>query len=320
MKTILKTVVCAGVALMAAGAQAEGWKLTVGPSWRSRVKMHVRGSAAAPTAAASHTTTGYDRDVADWSAADVTETRPDYDVPGDELWAIGAGYTETTVTPGGGAGRVGGTDTEAPLGVKAKLGYDVWTAGDFAVSLDLRFAGYWNIRSSSAARAAGATTTTRTVTDWWLFKGGPYPDDRDFEFAPEPELDPRNREYGDTVVSQAAGRTLRARLEADLYQIGLGPTATWRAFEWLDVYAGAAALCNIASFDFEAGGSRSSDTLCRFGLAAEAGLAAYVTDNVGLYAEVGYEWIDRFSADGGGASARLDFSSLVVGAGLVVRW
>ena len=158
---------------------------------------------------------------------------------------------------------------------------------------------------------------TRTGTDWWLFKGGPYPDDRDFTGAPPPERDDRvPTDFAAAATAQLPGRTVRARLEADLYQLGLGPTVTWRVCPWLDAYAGAAALCNLAALDFEAGTSRASETACLFGLAAEVGLVANLTENLGAFAEVGYEWIDegRFSA--GGLRAEADFSSLVVSVGL----
>lgn len=158
---------------------------------------------------------------------------------------------------------------------------------------------------------------TRTGTDWWLFTGGPYPDDRDFAYAPNPERDPSvPTTWGPETVTRTPGQAVRARLRADLYQVGLGPTVTWRAFPWLDAYAGAAALCSLASLDFDAGGSRASETRCRLGFAGEVGLAARLTDVLGLYAEAGYEWVDRCEASAGGLSARADFSSLVVSAGV----
>ena len=123
-----------------------------------------------------------------------------------------------------------------------------------------------------------------------------------------------------TADFQTAGRSVRSRIRADLYQIGLGPTVTWHAFSWLDAYASVAALCNIAALDFEAGESMASETQCRLGFAGEVGLAAYVNENVGFYAEVGYEWVDGFDTSVGGLAADVDFSSLVVSAGLAFRF
>lgn len=54
--------------------------------------------------------------------------------------------------------------------------------------------------------------------------------------------------------------------------------------------------------------------------ASEVGLTARLTDNFGLFAEVGYEWIDRFGASADGLSARVDFSGLVVSAGLAASF
>jgi hypothetical protein len=321
MKKLIFGCVVGVMAISAAAEASEGrgpWHLTVGPAWRARVKMETSGSVATPSIAASSSTTDYDKNLDNgWSASDVTGKKSDPDGVGGDLWAIGASYTETTVTAGGGDAAMGATDVERPLGVKAKFGYDVWANELFAVALDLRFAGYWNMRSTSSGRSGSATKTTRTVTDYWLFKGGPFPDDSDFEFAPDPELDSRSREYGEPTTTAIGGAAVRSRLTADLYQIGIGPSVTWHAFSWLDAYAGVAALCNIASLDFEAGSRSSSETQCRVGVAAEVGLVGYLTDNLGIYGEVGYEWIDGFDASVGGLNADVDFSSLVVSAGLV---
>ena len=303
-------------------ARAEGWHVSAGPAWRSRVKTSVRGAAPVPTVAGGTARSGYDRDpgAGDFDPSAVVE-RPDPDVPGDTLWAVGASFTETTTTPGDGAARVNATDAHGPLGLKARAGYDVWDAGPVSFALDLRFAGYWNIRSSATGRAGGGSVATRTGTDWWLFTGGPYPDDRDFAYAPNPERDPSTpTTWGPETVAHTPGQAVRARLRADLYQMGLGPTVTWRAFPWLDAYAGAAALCSLAHLDFDAGASRASETRCRPGFAGEVGLTARLTDGLGLFAEVGYEWIDRFGASADGLSARVDFSGLVVSAGLAASF
>jgi hypothetical protein len=80
------------------------------------------------------------------------------------------------------------------------------------------------------------------------------------------------------------------------------------------------ALCNIAAVDFEVNGWGESSTECRFGVGADVGLAAWLTENVGLYAEVGYEWIDEPTVRNGGMSAELDYSSLIISAGLMVSY
>ncbi len=47
---------------------------------------------------------------------------------------------------------------------------------------------------------------------------------------------------------------------------------------------------------------------------------ANVTDWLGLYGEVGYEWVDGFETSVGDVRSTVDFSSLVVSAGIVLRF
>ena len=286
------------------------WHLTVGPAWRARVKTEISGATSVESASASRTSTKE-------SGGRVVVRDPVQEPAGATLYADTETVTETIVTPGGGAAAMGATDERRPLGVKAKFGYDVWANEAFAVALDLRFAGYWNIKSSASGAAHGGSMSVRRTTDYYLYENGPYPDDSDFEFA-SPNEDPYlpYRETSDETTlfaSQVRG----ARLTADLYQIGIGPSVTWHALSWLDAYAGVAALCNIASLDFDAGSQGSSETQCRLGFAGEVGLVGYLTDNLGIYGEVGYEWIDGFDASVGNLNADVDFSSLVVSAGFV---
>ena len=320
MKTnviLMAAVVCA------AAANAGGWRFSVGPAWRSEVKMEAKSGTVTPVGGTGAIAYDYNPATDGWTPDQVTETRrdPRPSTPGDELWAVSGHYTETSTTPDGGA-----SGEDSSLGLKAKVGYDFFENETLSVGLDLRFVGYWNMKASAAGHAAGATTMTRTGRDWWLLLGGPFPD--------EPALDPDARAPEHTATTEttapttwdteaysyANGTTVRSRIRADLYQVGLGPTVTWHAFSWLDAYAGVAALCNIAALDFEAGSAKSSETKCRFGIAGEVGLAAYVTENLGLYAEVGYEWVDNFDVTAGGLSADVDFSSLVISAGVAFRF
>lgn len=326
-----QVLVLAAALCVAATAEAGGWRLSVGPAYRARMKTEMRGApAVADTTEITKTDRYRDMENGNWGAyAGDSVARPDpeagnYGIPSDaQLWGISAAYSETTVAYDGSGSAIDATDRPSSLGLKAKLGYDFYESETFSVGLDLRFAGYWNMRSSASGRIAGSRASTREVTDWWLFEGGPYDMATPPAFADgwQPTLDPGSREYGTPVVgATTAGRTVSARIRADLYQVGLGPTVTWHAFSWLDAYAGAAALCSIASLDFEAGASRTSETRCGLGFAGEVGLVAYVTENIGLYAEVGYEWVDGFDAAADGIAANVDFSSLVVSAGLTYRF
>ena len=327
---ILATAICA-----ASAAQAAGWRLSVGPAFRAQMKTEMRG---APTAADTTDRVNsraytdlenggwrnYEDSVAAIVDRNVAAIYGDSDAA---RWAIPASYDVTTVSYDGGGTPIDATDRPSSLGVKARAGFDFIENETFSVGLDLRFAGYWNMRSSASGRIAGSRATTTTYTDYWLFEDGPYP--RDGAYVRDDYAnDPVHRQYDEfagndpvTVASATtAGRSVRSRICADLYQVGLGPTVTWHAFSWLDAYAGVAALANIAALDFEAGASKTSETKCLFGVAGEVGLAAYVTENFGLYAEVGYEWVDSFDTSAGGLSADVDFSSLVISAGAAFRF
>ena len=309
----------ASLAAVAGAAESDGtsanrWHVTVGPAWRARVKTEISGATPVPAVSASQTTTKE-------SGERVVVQDPVQEPAGATLYAEKETVTETSVAAGGGAAAMGATDERRPLGVKARTVYDVWQGDAISVGLGLRFAGYWNVRSSAFGAARGGSVTVRRTTDYYLYENGPYPDDGDFEFA-SPNAEPYlpYRETSDDETTLFASQVRGARLTADLYQIGIGPSVTWHALGWLDAYAGVAALCNIASFDMSAGAKDSSETQCRFGVAAEVGLIGYLTENFGIYGEVGYEWVDGFDTSVDGLSADVDFSSLMVSAGVVLAF
>lgn len=101
------------------------------------------------------------------------------------------------------------------------------------------------------------------------------------------------REAISDTTTALPSQSIRAMVTSDLYQLGIGPRFGWHVCNWIDAYAGVSALCNIAAVDLEVNGRGESATECRFGAGADIGLAAWLSENVGLYAEVGYEWIDE---------------------------
>lgn len=309
-------------ALAAATVEAGGWNLTVGPAWRSRVKSSISGAAASGAGVTASDTTTYDRDDPNdrtsFGASDVERVQdPDYPSdPSFEKYAYTRTATRTTVTPHDGAARMDASDTDGPLGVKANLGYAFWETERLSVGLSLKAAAYWKMRAAASGVAGGGTRTVRTVKDYYLFNGGPIPPDGDFtSFRPDSDPYLPYRETSETAEA-IPGRRVSARFRSDLWQIGLGPQATWRVCDWLDAYGRVEALCNIAHLDFDAGGARGRDTKCLLGFGGTLGLVARLTDSLGLYAEAGYEWIDRAESDLGGLRGEVDFSSLVVSAGL----
>ena len=283
----------AGMASLAALADANPWQISVGPAWRSRVKGSVSGT----------TQSGYDKPdpstKTSFDAGDV-EVVQDPDYPTDPAMQQYA-YTRTQSTT-----VTGGSDTDSPLGFRAALSRDVFAAGDFTFGLAAMFAAYWRMESS----VSGLTLRRKDI---YYFSGGPIPP------APvTPPFLPDAVPSSETLPNLPVGKAVRLR--SDLYQVGLGPQASWRACGWLEAYGRIQALCNIAHVDFAAGPSDASDTKCLFGAGGALGLAASITENVGLFTEVGYEWIDKADMGLGRTDAELDFSSLVVSAGVVFRF
>ena len=256
-----------------------------------------------------------------WRADEVV-TVQDPDNPGDpsaRMYAATRTVTETVVTPSGTQVRLDGSDVDRPLGVKAALGYDIWSAGRFSLGLDLTFAAYWNMRSAASGSAGGGRIDVRRTTEYYLFGSGPIPDDTDFTSF-QPDAEPYRRDTVDLAPTEIAGRRLHARIRSDLYQVGLGPRATWRVCDGLDAYGRVEALCNLAHLDFDTGASRTGETKCMPGVGGTVGLAAALAEGVSLYAEAGYEWIDAAETKLGRAQAEVDFSGLVLGAGVAVSF
>ena len=325
MKKVLlfAVMMCAGMAI--AEDSANPWRLTVGPAWRSRVKASISGNAQVDAVSASHTVT-YDKDIAgktSWGIGDVT-TVPDTDPTapaGSTLYAAESVRTERTVSPGDASGRMDAADEDSPLGFKMGVGYDFHDDGRFSVGIDLKFAAFWDMESAVSGSAGGGTVRVKTDKDYFLFENGPYPNDTDFSYS-LPNADPY-LPYRETISDTTAAlpsKSIRAMVTSDLYQLGVGPRFGWHVCEWLDAYAGVSILCNIAAVDFDVNGRGESATECRFGAGADMGLAAWLTENIGLYAEVGYEWVDEPTVKNGGMSARMDYSSLIVSTGVIVRF
>lgn len=323
MKRNMVAAALAATALLAFAEGDDGWRLTVGPAWRARVKSSISGRGSVAGVAASRTVTA-DRDVAGhgpWRADEVV-TVQDPDNPGDpsaRMYAATRTVTETVVTPSGTQVRLDGSDVDRPLGVKAALGYDIWSAGRFSLGLDLTFAAYWNMRSAAFGSAGGGRIDVRRTTEYYLFGNGPIPDDTDFTSF-QPDTEPYRRDTVDLAPTELAGRRLHARIRSDLYQVGLGPRATWRVCDGLDAYGRVEALCNLAHLDFDMGASRTGETKCMPGVGGTVGLAAALAEGVSLYAEAGYEWIDTAETKLGRAQAEVDFSGLVLGAGVAVSF
>lgn len=318
----------AALVVTTATAEEEGssgrWNISVGPAWRSRVKSSISGRGSGPSIPASQTTT-YDQDIAGhgpWSAGEVGTTVPDPQNPGERLYAVTRTGTETTVTPRSGTTALNDSDIDRPLGISLSAGRDFYTSGGFSAGLSIRFAGYWDMKSHACGQAGGGTMTTRSWRDYHLFYDGPIPYDGDFGgFYPDPDpYLPYREDLGGPASQTIPGRRICARLSSDLYQVGIGPKLTWRAHDRIDVFGGVEALCSFSRLEVECGGARRTETECLPGVGARLGLVAYLTDNIGLQVDAGYEWLDEADVSLGGVRAEVDYSSFVATAGIALRF
>lgn len=297
------------------------WSFSVGPSWRSRTKMRVSGGATdIPSIGVSDTSATYDYD------SDVKEKAPDPDHPEDgELWKIRAIRTEVTRSPGNASVSISEMDEESAMGLNVASAYDVYADETFSIGLGLRFAAFFNMRSAASRFLNTGSTRTVVSKGWSLCPSPPYPPS---ELTPTPPSTPAEQEryfQGDSIISDttiygSGSRLVRARFTSDLYQVTVGPRITWHPNRWLDVYAGAEAMANLAAADFRANGESSSDVACLLGFGGHAGFVVNLTENVGIFGQAGYEWADESDVHAGGFKADVDFSSIVIAAGLQVRF
>lgn len=307
------------------------WTVSAGPSWRARLTMDTHGTVAAPETTPRQTVAGADMQNPDnWTAGN-TAARPNpypgHDANHESLWGVYSRRTEIYGVPGQDY-VVSHADEASPIGMNLQAGYDLYRGKNWSVGLALRFAGYWNMRSGTSGFYHAGGTYTQTYKDWALFDNvytGSFADDVDASLGDRPTIN-GGSDMTDSYVDKGS-RFVSTRLRSDLYQIGLGPKVTWAPFagwcewmSWLDVYGGLEVLCNMTYTRFEADGSSSSSTDCLLGFGGNVGLVGNITDWLGIYGQIGYEWVDKSDVSNGDFKADIDYSSLVLSAGLQFRF
>jgi len=304
------------------------WTFSAGPSWRSRVKMETHGAIAAPDPVARQTFARDMGDAVNWTDPKLVDDPQAGTAPvpaGSKLWGVSDTRTEIYGTAGEDY-RVNSSDEERPLGLNLQGCYDFLQGKTWSVGLNLRFAGYWGMESSTQGRYDAGTKLTETWKDDYIFPG----EAPDAPFAPNPlyaTIEPNGSLLESFVPDTRGSRAVSTRLRSDLYQIGLGPKATWTPFlgvcdclSWLDVYGGVEVLCNIAYSKLDADGASGTSTDCLLGFGGNVGLVGNITDWLGIYGQVGYEWVDKTDVSAGSFNADIDYSSLVVSAGVQFRF
>jgi len=318
------------VATSAAADERGRWTFSAGTAWRSSVNLKTKGVLAPPPVTPCSMTKSAMSDSRNWYNRPhdlVPDPRAGQGgIPADaKLWGIDDARTEICGTPGSGY-NVNSTKERSPIGLNLQAGYDFYRAETWSLGLNARFAGYWNMRSSTRGYYDAGTKQTEVWTDHYVF-----PEESPVDpFGPDPDYGTIVANGSDLKTSDldtCGSRYITTRLRSDLYQIGLGPKVTWTPFagrceclEWLDVYGGVEVLGNIAhsKLDADRWGTTSTDFLIGFG--GSVGLVGNITDWLGIYGQIGYEWIDKAEVSSGPIKSEIDYSSLVLAAGVQFRF
>ncbi len=306
-KTILLfALVCATFAFAEDPSSAR-WSVRAGYAWRARARTDFSSSARSASPGGIYENGSVDG-AGNWTGGDFAKL-PSGIGPG----SAGDGNDWALVLSRGEASG-SGSDEAGMQGLDLAASWRFAEAQDIVdVALQLRFAAYWNLGNASSGGYARYNDYARFVTP---VSGA----------TPDPGLDYAESPAASDRRYLAGGSRQTMRLEADLYQIGIGPTVSVEAFRWcrplswINVYAGVEALCNVIDSEFDAGGASADETNCRLGFGGHVGLMGNLTRNMSVFAQAGYEWIDEDNVSVRGVRATTDYSSLVLSAGLVFRF
>jgi len=295
------------------GTDYSRWTFTVGPSWRHNVRTRFRtrrsnAQSYGYGAYGAYVNPDNDGATSDWSGTPVVVDDPE--VPGESLYALQTVQQSVDASANGSSG--GGKDDDDSIGLALSACYDVWRNDFFSVGIRGSFSGFWNM--SGRSRVA-SLVSTRTTT--YTFDTGPDPS---LGVAPVSGVD---EVYTDSAqTSTEVSEVVRGgsiRWKGDLYQLGLGPRAAVHVTDWLDVYAGCEMLLGISHASVSSSSGSGSDTDAKLGCGGYVGLAGWYED-VGVFAQVGYDYLDESEVSCSGFRAETDYSGLNVSAGLAVRF
>lgn len=324
MNMKLFTLAVVGFAALSVLAESEDslgrWSFSAGPAWRSNIKMSIKGqSSVAPDSfdmeAARGDAEKWTEEQGKMSIVDHPDAGQDMTPDDAQIWAL----EEVRYESAGTGDSV--NDDKSSMGANFQLGYDFYQSEKLSIGLNARFAGYWNMKSGR--RSIGSAFDT--WKDVYIFESNPPVEAFKPEAGDEYTLRDDLAERVDTTFDQGGVGVMRMR--GDLYQLGLGPKVAWTPFagcescslDWLTIYGGVEALCNISHLKLE-GAASGSSTDCLLGFGGNVGILANFTENLGLYGQVGYEWIDKHDYNVGGFKSEIDYSSLVISAGLQYRF
>ena len=247
---------------------------------------------------------------------------------------------------GGGAGASG--DRDVLLGVEAIGGWTFYDGRMFDAALDagFRFYGSGELRSGSASGYYGTSTTiTQTRREYryvdsydasgWTdvpsgsYDGTPGGPGRLIGATPT-----RREELAGTSVRSETQETRayyysygRSKLDYRIWDLRLGPTAGWKALDWLTIRGGVYGLLGLVDAELRTstadgqGIAKKSECDAVFGMAAGLSAQVNLAKDIFLVGGAEYDWwTDDVNLKAGGAAAHVKLSDFTVSLALGVEF
>lgn len=234
-----------------------------------------------------------------------------------------------------GVGSGFASDRDVLLGVEAMGGWTFYDGDAFDAAIDggFRFYGSGDLKASSIYGTSVTTTKTRSeyryvdsydASGWSTVPSGSY---EGSEGGPGRLLGatPTRREelVNSTGSSETDSQLYRSstRLDYRIWDIRLGPTAGWKATDWLTIRSGVYGLLGIVDARLRSSSGRASSCDTVFGMAASLSAQVNITDNLFLFGGAEYDWwSDNVALKSGGANAHIKLSDFTVSCGLGVEF
>lgn len=292
--------------------EARRWHFYAGPAWRTGMKVDAKGGSAAPADGWVRPDGTGAGSTLDWGVSDASQIH----VAPDPVWG---GNIYTLHISDGGASPMSEDDLDA-LGTTAALTYDLLVRDSFRIGARLGAAGYWGMREELDGVNYG---NIYLMPSGDLIYGGGQPP---LVSSGDPLTD---SEVLLTPVGTFPAGSTRLTVKSDLYQLALGPEMTWVPVQRLRLSLAPAVLLNFANLRMSSESANAlgqtegaSENATKFlaGGGAQSGVFYDLTERLGIGGTVGYEWIQKASADCGPTAVDIDYSALTVSAGLTLNF
>ena len=296
-KTLLMVMVLSTAAL--ASAKENRWHFTAGPGWRVGMDIEMKLGVSQGSGGAGAIGGQYDDGfVFEENPVNPAGTR---DWGGGTIGGDGVtGYT-LTLHRAFFDGDASASEKKSAPGFVVSLGYDVFQGRAVTLGARVGFAGYFGLMSSFEGESI-------TATDTFGFTMPP--------MAPVPGFTPLDT-HGTRTVTPMGRHEMR--VEANFYQFGIGPEFAWEPVEGLRLSVALSVLLSSATVRVS-GGETTSASKFLLGGGLQGEVAYYFEKDSGLFCGVGYEKVQKAEVSGDGADVAVDFSGVVVSAGVRARF